>query len=733
MDPLSITAAIIAIVGAGGKVGTGLRKLVELRNAPDSLLQLNNEVTELQLVVQAVDDNTSNNSAVCSAAAAQHELVHNALERVKDVALELEGLIEYTLTKITDAGTKIDHVAWLRQGKKVQNLKEKIRNAKNDLLTASSIASLATSKRIQLQLSELHIASEGTSSRCLELENLIHSTGGSILRQGQSMEAVLQTIVHRPTNSGVILNLTRAEAIIATDELSVVEEQLPSVSDEPRSGTGFLEEQYQDNSGCKGALHMEFTKYQRCCSSCLCSCHHQNRVRSPRLLNDILGSLLIGYSGLPCYRQTCDRDCKKGASKGGVILQYTFPGWILKKTLCMMMACSKMKGPELLLRCLRVRPEESPIFEAVRAGNLSEVKNLLVNGEASIIDVNYRGYSPLHYSPYCPEPLRRTLVELLLQLGADPLQVNNDMISPYQNYWSSAFSPGLNSKSDRVWVATTFCQEDPIEHFEFSKLHLAILELQQAKGFDAELLATPRIVIDQRDSRGRTPLAWAAYHGKFEAVKKLLQRGADPNIGDLEGKTPLHLAVHAGGCLAVQCLDLLLQGGANIDAFDSLGDIALDHSIHYDEPKSTKFLLDSGAENLSIDMSGQSLLHMTALYGSLPILSTMRQAALHGLNIDLLDKWGWTAMELAKWRRDFNAEWSKRFNRPKDKDPVKWFNVFEDLLDSIRAADAAEHFSDFVALSNGDLDWDQEQDSGQEAQESSRSLPGSFPVEENGE
>lgn len=142
MDPLSITAAIIALIGAGGKVGTGLRKLVELRNAPDSLLQLNNEVADLKLIVQAIDTNTLDSPADDSGAAAQYQLTHNALERVKEVALELEVLIENTLTKVTDDGTKFDKVAWLRQAKKVQGLKEKIRNAKTDLRTASSIASL---------------------------------------------------------------------------------------------------------------------------------------------------------------------------------------------------------------------------------------------------------------------------------------------------------------------------------------------------------------------------------------------------------------------------------------------------------------------------------------------------------------------------------------------------------------------------------------------------------------
>lgn len=137
MDPLSITAGIIAVVGASGTVGKGLRKLVALRNAPDCLFQLNNEVTDLQLIVQAVVINAHDSSADDSAAAAQHQLIRNALSRVKKVVLELEELIEYALTKVTDSGSKIDKVAWLRAEKKIQNVKDKIRDAKGDLTIAS--------------------------------------------------------------------------------------------------------------------------------------------------------------------------------------------------------------------------------------------------------------------------------------------------------------------------------------------------------------------------------------------------------------------------------------------------------------------------------------------------------------------------------------------------------------------------------------------------------------------
>ncbi|KAJ5833535.1 hypothetical protein N7474_001846 [Penicillium riverlandense] len=48
--------------------------------------------------------------------------------------------------------------------------------------------------------------------------------------------------------------------------------------------------------------------------------------------------------------------------------------------------------------------------------------------------------------------------------------------------------------------------------------------------------------VDQKDENGRTPLHHAALSGNLESVYSILQAGANPNIADKHGLTPLHLA-----------------------------------------------------------------------------------------------------------------------------------------------------------------------------------------------
>ncbi len=78
--------------------------------------------------------------------------------------------------------------------------------------------------------------------------------------------------------------------------------------------------------------------------------------------------------------------------------------------------------------------------------------------------------------------------------------------------------------------------------------------------------------VNAKDSAGRTPLMWAAYHGHADEVEALIAKGADVNVKDNEGGTPLLWAAVHGH---TDVVELLIAKGADVNAKDSAGQTPL--------------------------------------------------------------------------------------------------------------------------------------------------------------
>ncbi|CAH3039511.1 unnamed protein product [Pocillopora meandrina] len=139
-------------------------------------------------------------------------------------------------------------------------------------------------------------------------------------------------------------------------------------------------------------------------------------------------------------------------------------------------------------------------------------------------------------------------------------------------------------------------------HFAAQSGNVVIIETMLSKGLD----------IDSRaQSLGITPAMVSIRFGKLEALKYLLEKGADGSLKTSEGQfSHLSLAVKAG---SVAAIELLLSHGCSIDDRDNQGETPLMHAAVAGNTEVLKYLLAQGADPLLRNNLEFGLLHLAAL------------------------------------------------------------------------------------------------------------------------
>ena len=111
--------------------------------------------------------------------------------------------------------------------------------------------------------------------------------------------------------------------------------------------------------------------------------------------------------------------------------------------------------------------------------------------------------------------------------------------------------------------------------------------------------------VNTKDRHGHTPLMDAAKSGNVEAVKDLLNRGADLEAKSEKNKTALHYAAANG---YVEIVNLLLAQGAAVDARDKDWHTPLMLAAIYGCNRTVQSLVTNGA-----DVSAKTLVGNTAM------------------------------------------------------------------------------------------------------------------------
>lgn len=111
-------------------------------------------------------------------------------------------------------------------------------------------------------------------------------------------------------------------------------------------------------------------------------------------------------------------------------------------------------------------------------------------------------------------------------------------------------------------------------------------------------------IVNTRDiTTGETALHIVTERRDALWIRFLTSRGANPNIRDKRGITPLQLAVTLG---FVEGVEQLIKAGAEVEVTDSAGETPLIAAVHRRDPALVRLLLEKGADPDRADNSGRS-------------------------------------------------------------------------------------------------------------------------------
>ena len=359
----------------------GLDKLSSLREAPGTILALNNELSDFRLVcfelsncLEDSSSNSSENTRMISAA------IMPILDCARTKIMELECLIRYKLIlPSTDGSIRLNKATWICKRQKVKRLRDEVRSIRMSLIAMAEALIAKSTIRIELQTSALCFASEG-------LRDELSKNRAMAIASSSATETLLRQILHKVSQTHGWKDLGTPYTVAASTpssshslgpQLRVPmsyhedEELIPR-----RQSSHSLDFQNIPLPGRRGSIYPIL---------CTCCCHLFSCWTSPKWLGSLLGHLSVGYAGLSSLI-SCDKCRCRWSWERYITIQYAFPFWCALRLLHVCLR-SHYGAIEHTLRLSRIVWAGSKIFWQARWGDADGIRTLLAAREGSPYDV----------------------------------------------------------------------------------------------------------------------------------------------------------------------------------------------------------------------------------------------------------------------------------------------------------------------------------------------------------
>ena len=303
--------------------------------------------------------------------------------------------------------------------------------------------------------------------------------------------------------------------------------------------------------------------------------------------------------------------------------------------------CTASNNVELVLKCLENgsdinQPDKldsnTPIGVAAEFNALDvlhiymNIKNVNVNAK------NKYGSTALHIAS------KNDFIEFVRVL------LTHELIQPRLTDEQGKMALHVAAENGHIDVVQLFLENGCVTvnsrtNYGATPLHMAIYngEVELAHF----LLTVNGVDIEATTLTDETPIHFAAQHNRVGAIELLLASGADPNVHDKDGWTPLHYATQNVYMEALQ--KLLLSEKIDVNARNRAGWTPLHIASKMGNAEIVEILLATNQIKINeADNDGWTALHFASKTGIPEVVASILKYP--GIEINKPDKAGWTAL-----------------------------------------------------------------------------------------
>ena len=149
------------------------------------------------------------------------------------------------------------------------------------------------------------------------------------------------------------------------------------------------------------AILVSASRKRRCEVSCRCLCHSAQRYRTPPFIQNLFGTLFMGYTGWPVLSARCNiNTCQNPTQGRSIDVVYCFPMWFWQRAVHISATLQFLSGLIFQVQMKRRIPwggGQDTLLKFALTGNVDGAKSLMGNGKAWLNDIDpNHGRTALH-------------------------------------------------------------------------------------------------------------------------------------------------------------------------------------------------------------------------------------------------------------------------------------------------------------------------------------------------